>query len=67
MKLGCRWEQEPPCKRQVAEYRRIILDITPVTHLGLCRDHADVFDRAVTRGGIHVTEEVGKAVTVRAN
>ena len=62
MKLGCRWEN---CGAQVNEYRRVILDTRPVAYLGLCTDHTEAFDRAVTRGGVEIEERLNEAVTVR--
>lgn len=65
MKLGCRWLTDPPCKQNVSSWRRIILDSAPVALIGLCADHTNEFDRAVTRGGLVVDQALGKAVTVR--
>lgn len=65
MKLGCRWDTEPPCKEAVVVWRRIILDTAPVAQIGLCTTHAEVFDWAVTRGGITVCQELDKPLTVK--
>lgn len=65
MKLGCRWDTDPPCKLPVSEYRRIILDVMPVAFVGFCKEHLDVFDRAVSRGGVVVIQEINQPVRVR--
>ncbi len=62
MKLGCRWEG---CAGPATEYRRIIMDTVPVTHIGLCTAHGEAYDHAVTRGGIEVDQRIHAAVTVR--